>query len=60
MIRSSGRQDQGSCYRLQGWMAPGKYQNSGRVDIKDPGFEAHLCRLALKGTINLVRLFSDL
>lgn len=29
------------------------------LGIDDPGFEAHLCRLALKGTINLVRLFCD-
>ena len=29
------------------------------LDIRDPGFEQHLCKLALKGTINLVRLFSD-
>lgn len=30
------------------------------LGIKDPGFVAHLCRLALKGTINIVRLFNDM
>lgn len=29
------------------------------LGIRDPGFEQHLCKLALKGTINLMRLFSD-
>ena len=27
--------------------------------INDKNFEAHFCRLALKGTINLTRLFMD-
>lgn len=30
------------------------------LGIEDPGFVAHLCRLALKGTVNLVRLFADM
>ena len=42
-----------------GWH-PDNTKTLEEFDIKDPGFEAHLCRLALKGTINLVRLFSDL
>lgn len=29
------------------------------LGIEDKGFRSHLCRLALKGTINLVRLFMD-
>ncbi len=42
-----------------GWIS----QNSDTLKllgIKDRGLEAHLCRLALKGTVNLVRLFMDL
>ena len=41
-----------------GWH-PDNTKTLEELGIKDPGFEAHLCRLALKGTINLVRLFSD-
>ena len=41
-----------------GWVHANS-QTLHMLGIRDPGFEQHLCTLALKGTINLVRLFSD-
>lgn len=41
-----------------GWV-PKNTNTLHSMGICDPGFEQHLCRLALKGTINLVRLFMD-
>jgi hypothetical protein len=33
--------------------------NLAKLRITDPGLESHLCRLALKGTINMCCLFMD-
>jgi hypothetical protein len=34
-------------------------KNLAKLGITDPGFESHFCRSALKGTINMCRLFMD-